>query len=117
MRQSPPITRREFVQHFMRECGLSYAQAGTVYEAMCRVFEDGIVSGSKISIGRVGCLAPVWLPSREIHMHFKVGKGRKIDRNVHRTYNMDGRFTFKFRLYQQFMARHQLKWFQEMPGL
>ena len=115
MMQSPPITRAEFVSHFMGECGLSYRQSGKVYEAMCHVFEDGVVAGSKIYIGNVGCISPVWLPSREIHMHFKVGKGRRIDRNVRRSYNMDGRFTFKFHLFQQFMARHQLKWFNEVP--
>ena len=99
----------------MRDIGLSYRQATKVYESMCRVFADGIVNGSKIGIGRVGCLAPVWLESKEIKMHFKVGKGRKIDRNVHRTYYMDGRFTFKFRLHQAFVARHTLKWFSELP--
>jgi hypothetical protein len=115
MTKSPPVTRRDFVLRFMRECGVSYAKACRIYEAMCHCFEDGIVGGSKVRVGRVGALVPVWQPGRDVHMHFRVLKGRKVERGIHRTYNMDGRFVFKFRLYEQFIQTHHLKWFRDWP--
>jgi hypothetical protein len=109
--------RRDFVIRFMRECGVTYAQACQIYETMCRCVEDGVVSGSKIRLGRVGVIVPVWRQGRDIHMHFKVEKGRTVKRGIHRTYNMDGRFVFKFELYQKFIETHQLKWFRDFPEL
>jgi hypothetical protein len=109
------IDRRAFVTRFMSESGLSYADACRVYETMCRTFEDGIVTGSKIRIGKVGAIVPVWKPGREINMHFKRGKGQVIETGVHRTYYIDGRYTFKFNLYDRFVQTHQLKWFMDFP--
>jgi len=117
MIQSPPVTRREFVQRFMRDCGVTYAQAVRIYECMCHTFEDAIVSGSKVRIGRVACVNPVWQPPRDVHMHFKKVKGGKVERGIHRTFNMDGRFTYKFTLYKRFLNNHRLKWFLDMPGI
>lgn len=111
------IDRRAFVTRFMSEGGLSYTQACRVYETMCRTFEDGIVTGSKVRIGRIGAIVPQWKPGREINMHFKVGKKRAVQRGIHRTFYVDGRFTFKFNLYERFVQTHSLKWFLDMPEI
>ena len=115
--ESTTIDRRAFVTRFMSENDLSYAQACHVYETMCRMFEDGIVTGSKIRLGKVGAIVPVWKPGREINMHFKVGKNRNIQKGIHRTFYVDGRYTFKFNLYEQFVRTHSLKWYSEMPDI
>ena len=107
--------RRVFVSRFMRESGLTYSQACRVYDTMCRTFADAIVTGSRVTIGRVGSIVPYWRPPRDIHMHFRRKKGKKIEKGVHMTYFMDGRFDFKFRLYRRFMSTHQLKWLVDMP--
>lgn len=113
--KAPPVTRRDFVLRFMRDCGMTYVQACRAYEAMCGCFEDGIVGGSKVRIGRVGVVVPIWRPGRDVHMHFKVEKGRKVKTGIHRTYNMDGRFVFKFSLFRRFVETHALKWFRDWP--
>ena len=105
--------RRAFVAKFMSEGGLTYSQACRQYDVMCSVFEEGIVTGTKITIGRVGAIVPYWRPPRDIQMHFRK-RGKKLER-VHRTFFMDGRFDFKFRLYRKFMQSRQLKWLLDMP--
>lgn len=117
MIQSPPVTRREFIQRFMRDCGVTYAKAVRIYESMCHTLEDGVVNGSKIRMGRVACVTPVWQPPRDIHMHFRRVKGGRVERGVHRTYSLDGRFTYKFVIYKKFLRSHNLKWFLDPPGL
>jgi hypothetical protein len=47
-------------------------------------------------------------------MHFRK-KGKKIERGIHRTYYMDGRFDFKFRLYRRFLETRRLQWLIDMP--
>ena len=106
--------RRAFVSRFMKEGGLTFSQSCRMYEVMCRTFEEAIITGSKVTVGRVGAIVPFWRPPRDIQMHFRK-KGRKIERGIHRTYFMDGRFDFKFRLYRRFMETRQLKWLSEMP--
>jgi len=113
--ENPTIDRRAFVTRFMSESGLSYAQACRVYDTMCRTFEDGIVTGSKIRIGKIGAIVPVWKPGRDIHKHFEVGKGRTIKTGIHKTYFVGERYTFKFNLYDRFVQTHQLKWFLDFP--
>jgi hypothetical protein len=99
----------------MKESGLTYSQACRVYDAMCGVFSDAIITGNRATIGRVGAITPVWRPAREINMHFKVKKGKKVERGIHRTFFMDGRYEFKFRLYRRFIEQHQLRWFMDAP--
>lgn len=106
--------RRAFVARFMREGQLTYSQACRLYEVMCRTFEEAIITGSKITVGRVGAIVPYWRPPRDIQMHFRK-RGKKIEKGIHRTYFMDGRFDFKFRLYRRFMETRQLKWLIDMP--
>lgn len=107
--------RRAFVYRFMRDCGLTYSQANQIFETMREVFKDAIVTGNRVTIGGVGALVPVWKPARECNMHFRVKKGRKIEKGVHRTYIMDGRYEFKFRLFQSFIESNQLQWLLDIP--
>ena len=106
--------RRAFVTKFMNDGGLTYSQACRVYEVMCSAFADAIVSGSRITIGRVGSIVPCWRPPRDVQMHFR-RSGNTIEKGVHRTYYMDGRYDFKFKLYRKFMQARQLKWLVDMP--
>lgn len=109
------VNRREFVQRFMRQCGVTYAQASQIFECMVAVFEDGICSGSKIRVGRVGSLVPVWRQPREITMSFRKKRGGKLEKSK-RVYVMDGRYVFKFHLYRRFMDTHNLRWFLDFNG-
>ena len=106
--------RRIFVDRFMKQGGLTYSQACRQFDIMCGVFGDAIVTGNKLTIGRVGALVPAWRSPREHNMHFRVKKGGVIERGVHRTFFLDGRYEFKFRLYRHFIDAHQLRWF--LPG-
>jgi nucleoid DNA-binding protein len=109
------VTRREFVTRFMRDVGVTYEQACRIYECMCNVIEDGIVSGSKVRVGRVGALTPVWRRPREVQMHFAVRKGKRVV-PAKKTFVMDGRYVYKFKLYRQFVDTHALRWFAEADG-
>lgn len=116
MAKTATITRRDFVARYMRECGVPYALACKIYDTTCRAFEDGVIRGVKIAIGRVGAVVPVVKSARDIHMHFTKVKGGKIDTSIKRTYTLDGRFSFKFRLYKNFMRTRHLKWFLDYPN-
>lgn len=106
--------RRAFVARFMKDGGLTYSQACRMYDVMCRVFEEAIITGSKATIGRVGAIVPYWRPPRDIQMHFRK-QGKRVEKGVHRTFFMDGRYDFKFRLYRRFLETRQLKWLIDMP--
>ena len=98
----------------MRDGGLTYSQACRLYEVMCLSFEEAIITGSKIKLGRVGAIVPRWKQPRDYQMHFRKN-GKRIERGVHRTFFVDGRYEFKFRLYRKFMETRQLKWLTDMP--
>lgn len=106
--------RRTFISRYMKDGGLTYSQACRQYEIMCSVFEEAIITGSKVTIGRVGAIVPRWKPPRDIQMHFRK-RGKHVEKGVHRTFYMDGRYDFKFHLYRRFMATRQLKWLIDMP--
>ena len=106
--------RRAFVAKFMGDAGLTYSQACRVYETMCAVFEEAIITGSKVTIGRVGAIVPYWRPPRDIQMHFRK-QGKVVETGIHRTFFLDGRYDFKFKLYRKFMETRQLKWLIDMP--
>lgn len=94
--------------------GLTYSQACRLYVTMCAVFEEAIITGNKVTIGRVGAIVPYWKPPRDYQMHF-CRRGGKVEKGVHRTFFVDGRYDFKFRLYRRFMESRQLKWLIDMP--
>jgi len=109
------VARESFISKFMKEGGLTYSQSIRMFDVMCNVFEEGIVTGNKIRIGRVGALIPSWRPPRDIHMHFRIRKGRMMEQGIHRTYYADGRYEFRFKLFKRFMDTRQLHWFIDMP--
>lgn len=106
--------RRAFVTRYMKDGGLTYSQACRMYEVTCQLFEEAIVTGNKITIGRVGAIVPYWRPPRDIQMHFRK-QGKLVEKGVHRTFFMDGRYDFKFKLYRQFLQTRKLKWLIDMP--
>lgn len=101
------------MNRFMRDAGLTYSQACRVYDTMCSTFGDAITSGNRVTIGRIGALMPVWKQPREINMHFKVSKGKKVETGIKRTYFMGGRYDFKFKVYRRFMETNELRWFTD----
>jgi nucleoid DNA-binding protein len=107
------ITRREFVTRLMRDTGMTFVEATKAYECMCRVIADGVVSGAKISIGSVGAIVPVWHQPREVTKHFERAKDNRIVPS-RRTYVLDGRFVYKFRVYNRFMETHILNWHDDL---
>lgn len=106
------VTRREFVSRFMRQCGMTYSEACRAYRCMVSIFEDGVVSGSRICVGHVGALKPVWKKPREVTMPFKVVRGRKLEK-TRRVYALGGRYSFKFVLYANFIQTRSLRWFAD----
>ena len=107
--------RRVFIDRFMQHGGLTYVQASRLYDVMCQTFEEAIVTGNKVTIGRVGAIVPCWRPSREVQMHFRKKRGGNVERGIHRTFFLDGRFGWKFKLYRRFTETRKLKWLLDMP--
>jgi hypothetical protein len=101
--------RKVFIERFMHDAGLSYVQACSLYRVMCRVFEDAVITGNKVTIGRLGALVPKWRPPRDYHMHF-VRKGGTIKTGIHRVYYSDGRLEYRLKLYRKFLRTRQLNW-------
>lgn len=109
----PTITRRDFVTRLMRDTGMTFVEASRAYECMCRIIADGVVSGARISVGSVGAITPVWRKPREITKHFDRTKGNRIVPS-RRTYVLDGRYVYKFRIFGRFMETHSLNWYEDL---
>ena len=108
MTSSKSITRVEFVRRFM-QAGFSYVQAGKAYDTMCEIFEDSIVSGDRINVGRVCSLSPTWLEPREVSMGFQRTSEGVV--NKKRVYCLGRRIRYRVNLYKEFMKKHTLNWF------
>jgi hypothetical protein len=89
--------------------GLGYTQACNAYDAMTSVFEDAIVQGQKICVGRVGAVVPIKLEPKVVNMGFSNSGGRV--RKMKRQYILGRRLKFKFSLHKAFMHKHDLDWF------
>jgi nucleoid DNA-binding protein len=112
MSKPATVNRREFISRFMRDCGMSYVQACQVFDTMVSVVEDGVCSGAKIRIGKVGAIVPKRLPPRSVSQNVEMGAGRtpiKTQKIIH----LGPRLRYSFKLYRQFMETHSLKWFEE----
>lgn len=94
------VTRRTFISKFV-EKGLTYQQAGKAYDTVTQIFADAVVSGQKISIGRVMAIVPVKRNPRTVSMGF--GGIKKI---VHLT----SRIVFKAKIHREFLGKHSLRW-------
>ncbi len=103
------IDRAEFIRRFRYECGIDYVTARRVYLAMCSVIEGAVVDGHRIRIGRVGVINPTWSKPKKVVMGMdrSDGKLKRCRREIH----IGSRIKYRFKLYKQFMAKHELKWF------
>ena len=90
---------------------MSYVEACRAYDCMVNTFQNAILRGVRVNIGRVGAVQPVWVQPREVRMGFKRERGNNIVR-VHSRYFLDGRFRYKFRLFRAFIRTHELQWFR-----
>ena len=108
MNRNGTITRRNFVAKFMRDCGLTYEQAGSVYCTFVSVIEDAIINGVRIGIGRIGAITPRRSPPRPVTMGFRRVKRGKIER-IKRTFHLDERTRWTFKVFREFEQRHHLK--------
>jgi len=104
-----PVTRADFIDRFTRDGGLTYVQAATIYDCMLHVFEDGISSGSKITVGEIFSLVPVWREPRTVHMGFSKEKDGSIKRSK-KVYCIGRRLRYKMNLFNSFMQNKDIKW-------
>lgn len=104
------VKRSDFVYKFMRDCGLTYAQACRAYDSMVGVVEDGITNGFKIGFGKVGALVPHRRPPRAVSMNCE-----KSPAGTRRVIELGPRIVYRFTLYKKFVETHPLKWFNEPP--
>lgn len=112
MARAKTINRKDFVCRFMRQVGLTHAQSCRLFDAMCDVFKDGVVNGSKVRIGKLGVLQPRWHEPKAVHKGFEMGKGGQITRKKH-VYFLDRRISYRLRIYSKFMDTHSLHWYDE----
>ena len=106
--KQPSVSRVQFIERFVSR-GFNYTQACDAYEAMVSLFEDAIVQGRRVNIGKVGALMPVRMEPKVVHMGFKTDGGKL--RKVRREYVLGRRVKFKFNLHKAFIRQHQLGWF------
>lgn len=97
----------DFIRAFMRH-GLTYVQATSAYEAMCATVESGITQGHRVNIGRIGRLEPTVHSPRVVKMGFSRVKN-KVE-HVRRTYYIDRRVTYRFKMFHKFLETRRLKW-------
>lgn len=108
MTKPPTVNRKEFIRKWMQECGLTYDAASQVYQTMVSTFEEGVASGQKVTIGRLGALVPKWQDAREVTMGFRrVPSGIVRQRHV---FIQEGRYRYKFKIYKEWMASRRLDW-------
>lgn len=106
---SGAVTRADFIKNLAKVPGMSYVQAGTAYDSFIKTIEDGICSGDKIQLSRVGAIVPVKLDPRPVSMGFRRGEGNTIE-HVSRTYFLGTRIKYKFKLFKRFVESHTLDW-------
>lgn len=95
------ILRQDFLKKFVQVGGYKYDEAAKIYDAMVSLFADAILSGQKITVGRVLSIRPVKRKARKVNMHFH---GRK------KTIHISDRIVFKVNLYREFLNKHELGW-------
>jgi hypothetical protein len=95
------LLRQDFLKRFVTVGGLKYEDAIKVYNAMVEVFADGIVTGQKVTIGRVLSIHPVRKKARRVKMGFG-GKSQII--------HLGDRIVFKVKIFKEFYNKHSLNW-------
>lgn len=108
------VNRADFIQRLMRDCGLTYVESCRAYDCFISVFEDAVLSGHRINVGRVGAITPIWQSARTYNMGFKRQKptadnpaGVVLQKSE---INMGARIRYKFRLHRAFVRQNQLRW-------
>src|SRR5690606_25165717 len=101
-------TRAVFIRNLVRTSGLTYVQATQAYESFIKTIDDGICSGSRIQLGKVGSITPVTLAPRPVEMGFRRKKGEVVKQS--RTYWLGTRIKFKFVVFKSFMNSRTLNW-------
>lgn len=109
LRRNTTVDRRAFIRKWMDECGFTYDVACRIYASMVGTFEDGIAGGQKITIGNLGSLTPKISPAREVTKGFDMLPGRKVV-PARKTYYLDERIRYSFKIYQKWLDTHELKW-------
>jgi nucleoid DNA-binding protein len=107
--ETSTITRAHFVQKFMQDCGLNYIQANRVYDSMVSTIENGVITGAKITFGRVGAMKPRWRNPRVVNKWFEKKPGGVIER-CHKEYYLGSRIDYTFEIYKKFINTHELHW-------
>ena len=103
----PAVNRIDFIRQFTR-AGLTYDQACRVYTVMVGMIEDAVLNGEKVKLGKIGSLAPVRKPPRDVVMHFVRGPGNSMTRSK-RVFHLDARTDYRFNFYREFIRKHQLR--------
>ena len=95
------IVRQDFLRKFVQVGRVRYEDAAKIYDAMVSVFADAVVTGQKISVGRVLSIKPVKRKARRVNMGF---------RGTNQTIYLGNRLSFKVIVFREFMNRHELDW-------
>jgi len=109
-RESNTVGRNGFIRRWMDECGVTYDVASQLYRTMVSTFEEGVASGQKITIGRLGALVPYWQGSRTAVMGFRRVQGGLIKQK--QEYFLDPRIKYRFKIYKEWINKSHLNWSQ-----
>jgi hypothetical protein len=95
------IVRQDFLRKFVQVSGIRYDEAAKIYDAMVGLFADAIVTGQKVSVGRVLSIKPIKRKARRVNMGF---------RGVNKTIFLGNRLSFKVSVFREFISKHELNW-------
>ena len=101
MNAKETVTRHDFLTKFVSAGGLKYEEAAKIYDAMVSLFADAVVTGKKVSIGRVLAIKPIRKKPRKVHMGFG---------SVKKTIFLSERLVFKTVVHREFLKSHSLEW-------
>ncbi len=113
MSKTSAINRADFIRRLVDE-GFTVSEATKAYNCMIRTFDDAIVAGARINLGRIGALKPQMQEPRTVHMGFVRKKDEKNSvevRKSKRVYELGRRLRYKFILFPEFLNKRQLNWF------
>ena len=99
------MSRSKFEEEFVN-AGFSYEEARRAYSALVSVFENCIVRGERVSLGRIGALVPTVKPPRVVKMGFK--RTKEGVEKVKREFIYGETVRWKFKIYRTFARRHQV---------
>jgi hypothetical protein len=106
--KKPVVGRRDFIKRLMQG-GLTYDKAVSAYTLMLSTIADGVVSGQAIYLGDIGSIVPTVCQPRKVNLGCRRQKGGKVVK-IKQEFFLDTRLRYKFRLFKNFLATHQLAW-------